>query len=56
VEQHTAMFVKYSQKDNGCADGRKQWDYTSKEDPKFPAIWIASQMLFYLIDFVCENS
>jgi len=56
IQPSLSWYLSISQKDNGCACGRKQLDYTSKEDPKFPAILIASQMLFYLIEFVSENS
>jgi hypothetical protein len=48
------MFLKKKRcgkiKGCGCADGRKQQDYTSKEDASFPTVSIESLMLSCVID------
>jgi hypothetical protein len=48
------MFLKKKRcgniKGRGCANGRKQQEYTSKEDASSPTVLIESRMLFCVID------
>ena len=49
------MFMKlkvddFTIKGRGCADGRKQWDWLSKEDTSSPTVSTGGLMLLCMID------
>jgi len=53
------MFLKEKRtgevKGRGCADGRRQWDYMTKEENSAPTVSTEALLLSYTIDAIEET-